>query len=157
MKIFRKEYRKSMKLFFSTVYDHIIIVPMCQNKAGIYYEQDICTEYDLSIDDENLGIEIISALNKFEIKEKELTQSVKSDWSAYKHSKVKTLKLFEENYTFIDVCGLNEKNLVLDIKCEIKKAPFIISSNVSFNAEKVEIGKIVKELYNYSIKIAGVI
>jgi len=157
MKIFRKEYIKSMKLFFSTEYDHIIIVPMFQNKAGIYYEKDTCTEYDLSVDDENLGLEIISALNKFEIKEKELTHSVKSDWPAYKHSKVKTLKLFEENYTFIEICGFNEKNLVLGIKCEIKKAPFFISSNISFYTEKAEIGKIVKELYNYSIKIAGII
>jgi hypothetical protein len=157
IKIFKKEYKKSMRVYFSTTYDQIILAPFYKNKAGIYYEQDICSIFNLNIDDEKLGNEIMAAFNKFKYKDKNLSKEKESDWPAYKYSKAKTLKSFDEHYISMYISGANEKNITLDIECNVKKAPFCISSYIIPFAKKDEIGKKVKEMFNYSQKIEGII
>ena len=160
MSLFKKSQRKETKahrkmicLYFSTSHDQVIIAPFYKNYAGIYYEQDVCTTYSLSTDNETLGNEIISAFYKFEIKDKDLARHKKSDWPAYKHSKTKTMKSFEECYVRMELSGANEANIILEYFCEVKNMSFQLHSAISLNAEKSEIGKVAMELHDYSVKI----
>ena len=97
----RKKSYKLLNIFISKKLKQIIVAPYHFNKAGINYEQEKCDVYSLDIDDKLFGAEIINALNKFSYKNRNLQNDKIIDWPAFKHSKLKTIKAFKENYLLI--------------------------------------------------------
>ena len=148
-----KKIAKMMYAYISEKYNQIIIAPYYINSDGIYYGQEECFCFDKGIENEEFGKEIIKALNNFECKDKNLVNATLAGWPAFKYSKLKTEKLFKEDYKQISISSVNEYNLVLRIECPINKSDFNVSSVISFQAKKYEIGKTVKDIYEMSLKI----
>ena len=138
---------KSATVYISPGYNRIIIAPKHINQDGIQYEQDACFVYELNVNEEKLGTEIINCLNLYSYKEAQLQFLKRSDWPAFRYSNLKTIKTFQENYIGIDVSGVNDSNLILRIECPIGKTDLLISSYISFNTTKVEIGRRVRDVF----------
>jgi hypothetical protein len=142
-----KKSTKSTRLYISEKYNKIIISPYYYNKAGIYYEQEECSVFDLNISNEKLGIEIINALNKFSYKDKNLVDCKLTDWPAFKYSKLKTVKSFEENYLIFSIKDENNcLSFVLLYPSKSKLGGKEVLK-IPCNSEKDDIGKKIIEIY----------
>jgi hypothetical protein len=145
----RKKSYKSAVIYISEKYKRIIITPYYFNKDGINYEQDTCYLYDININDETLGGEIINALNKFEYNNKNIANNKSSNWPAFKFSELKTVKSFKENYTSISIY---DENGYLRFSVEYSpKSKFGYGrkiAEIQNNARNCDIGKKTREIYH---------
>jgi len=144
----RKKPYKMVNIYISEKYKKIIIVPNIFNQDGLIIEQEICNLYDVDIDDETLGIEIINALGKFSYAEYRMSYNHKeSDWPAFKHSKLKTLKSFKEDYTHISI---KDENGYIHFRVKYppknKEGYFDCILKVENNAKNCDIGKKIREI-----------
>jgi hypothetical protein len=144
----KKPYKMAI-VYISEKYNQIIIVPYYFNKDGINYEQEMCYLYDINIDDETLGIEIINALNKFEYNDKKYIINYKlTDGPAFRYSKLKTIKLFKEYYKYILI---DEEKGYMQFHIEYppnnKNGYGMKISEIQNNAKNCDIGKKIKEIY----------
>ena len=147
---------KHISIYISDKHKQLIIAPVHYNDAGILYEQENCFTSNYPIDLNSLGIEAIHNLNLFSKEDRNLRDSKASDWPAFKHSKLKTIKAFEEDYICISVYGVNTSNLILEIKgLPFKNSDIGVNSIISFYADKEEIGKRILSVYDacYSGKL----
>jgi hypothetical protein len=147
---------KAVSLFISDKEKQIIIAPLYKNNDGIYYEQETCASIKYPLDYSILGEEIIKNLNLFIIKDKNLRDQKTSDWPAYKASKQKTKKAFQENYLRIWIAGANESNIILVFEgASLLDSDLIIKSSLSSSANKNSIGKKAMKIYNACFGIFG--
>jgi ribosomal protein S18 acetylase RimI-like enzyme len=138
-------------VYISEKYKQIIIAPCYFENNGINYEQEVCYLFDINIDDETLGTEIINALNKYAYKDKYLGDDKLSDWPAYKYSKLKTVKSFNENYPYISIAG--DKNGYIYFLVKYPKNEYGYNreiSKIKNNANYSDIGKEIKEIHAMS-------
>ena len=71
-----------------------------------------------------------------------------TDWPSFKHSKSKSVRVFEEEYIHISVDSCNEYNLIIDIEgFPHKDSELTIKSTISFFADKEEIGRKLMKVY----------
>ncbi|WP_028980410.1 hypothetical protein [Sporocytophaga myxococcoides] len=144
----KKKLVKRISVYISDKYQQIIIAPRHINKAGIIYEQESCEVIDKGISDSALGEAVINSLNKFSFKEQNLRESKLTDWPAFKHSKSKSVRAFDQEYINISINGCNEYNMIIDIEgIPHKDSELTIKSSISFYADKDEIGKRIMKVY----------
>ena len=67
---------------------------------------------------ETLGIEVQNAVALFKIKHADHREAKKSDWPAYKTSKLKSIKEFERLYKRLTISAVNETNILFTIEGE---------------------------------------
>ena len=151
-KIFkRKKSYKDAIIYISEKYKRIIIAPYYFNKDGIIYEQDTCYVYDINIDNETLGREIINALNKFGYNNKSIANNKLIDWPAFKFSDLKTVKSFKEYYTYISI---RDENGILIFYIEYpinnKFGDGKKIADIQNNTNNFDIGKKIREIYKMS-------
>jgi len=148
-----KKIKKSVALYISTVHNQIIVCPRFVNNAGIIYEQEICTLLDFSQDATTIGNEVLRNFNLFALKDKNLRDLKRTDWPAFKCSKLKTIKSFEESFLFIDIAGNNESNIILSNEAPMARHDnMFITSNISSSpSNKQEIGQRIMQVYNIAI------
>jgi hypothetical protein len=146
--------RKSVTVYISESKGQIIIAPKYVNKAGISYEQDICTLMQYPINDVLLGAETLRNFNLFCLKDKNLRDQKLTDWPAFKYSKLKTVKQFEAVFSRISIDGLNEANISISIEaCFANDNDLIIKSITSANeANNENIGKQIMKVYRHAFK-----
>lgn len=144
----KKKLAKRVAVYISDKYEQIIIAPQYINKAGIIYEEEECRVTINSISTIELGTAIIECMNLFSLKENNLRDSKLTDWPAFKHSKSKSVKAFEQEYIRISISSCNEYNLLIDIEgLPYKKSELKITSTISFHADKDKIGERIMKVY----------
>lgn len=94
---------KLLSIYASNKHGQIIFAPISKNLAGIRYEQDKCFSCDYPISDLLLGEYTLKYFDFFNIKDKNLRENRSTDWPAFKHSKVKTVRGFETDYVRVSV------------------------------------------------------
>ena len=97
-------------------------------------------------------MEVINNLNLFTLQEWNKQNLKLSDWPAYRTSRSKSVRTFENEYISISVDSLNNYNLVLEIRgYPFKDSELTINSTISYAAEKEEIGKRIMKIYEACI------
>lgn len=145
----KKRLRKCCKVYISDKFRNIIIAAKHENNDGIIYEQKECYTSEYPIDASVLGEEIVRHLDMYSLKDDNLRFKKRSDWPAYKHSKSKSIRNFEMEYTSIFIQTANNRNLTLIIEGHPHKSSLLtINSSISFYADKYEIGKKVIDVYH---------
>lgn len=148
IKFGQSELKKHACVYISDKYKHIVITPMSQNDAGIIYEQDVCTTLSVAEDTTELGELTIDNLNQFSVTDLNLHDHKLTDWPAFKHSKSKSVKAFEQDYIRISVEGANEKNIILLFSgLPYKNCELTINASISYYANKDEIGQKILSVY----------
>ncbi|MEX2483777.1 MAG: hypothetical protein WED10_04440 [Brumimicrobium sp.] len=61
----KKKLIKNCALYISDKHNHLVIAPRMENKDGLNMEQENSNGFDLPISEEDLGQEIIDAMNKY--------------------------------------------------------------------------------------------
>jgi hypothetical protein len=152
-KIFtRRKFKKSVAVYISQLKNQIIVCPSYINDAGIVYEQETCTLLDFPIGHSVLGEEVVRNFNLFGLKDKNLRDQKLTDWPAFKHSKIKSVKLFEEAFFKINVTGNNESNIILSVEADLASdGDFQLASSISAYANKEAIGAIIIKVYQKAL------
>lgn len=147
----KKKLAKRVSVYISEKYDQIIIAPRHINKAGIIYEQENCKTTTRAISAEELGTVVMESMNLFSLKERtapNLRDAKLTDWPAFKHSKSKSVKAFEQEYIRIYIDSCNEYNQVIEIDgSPYKDSELEIKSTISFYADKDKIGERILKVY----------
>lgn len=132
---------KSLSIYVSNKHGQIIFAPVSKNLAGIRYEQDECFSADFPITDLLLGEYSLKYFGLFNIKDKNLREHKLTDWPAFRHSKIKTVRSFEADYVSISVTGLDENNHTLRIEgLPYKDSELSVTSIISAHTEPINIG-----------------
>jgi|LAHU01.1.fsa_nt_gb hypothetical protein len=139
---------KMVALYGSEKYRHILVAPYYYNKAGIYYEQETIQILDINSDEINLGEKVINCFETFQFKEKNLRENKESDWPAFKASKSKSLRSFQEDYYYFSITGLTPDNNTLRIEASPYKGSDIRLSALVSKANHSEIGSLIKKMLN---------
>jgi len=144
---------KSVTVYISEKHSEIIIAPISKEpKAGYHYEQKDCEIIDLNSSTEIIGEAIKLNFNKFDIKEKKEGMGKKSDWPAFKVSKEKSIRGFEEKYRRISIHGLTDRNNTLRIETVLNLPIEIeLTSTISAHCEPSELGTRILKIFSSEI------
>jgi hypothetical protein len=145
--------KKSVAIHISQLHKQVIICPRYINDAGIMYEQENCTLLNFPVDYATLGDEVLRNFNLFSLKDKNLRDQKRTDWPAFKCSKLKTVKSFEDTFLPMNIDGNNESNIILSIEAPLSGHDDItLNSNISSSPlNKKAIGERVIKVYNLAI------
>lgn len=132
---------KSLSIYVSTKHEQLIFAPVYRNFAGIQYEQEECFPFDYPIGDILLGESALKYFNLFNVKDKNLREHKPTDWPAFKHNKVKTVRSFEADYVSVSIMALDENNNTLRIEgLPYKDSDLSVTSLISAHTEPLNIG-----------------
>ena len=144
---------KLVTVYLSDKHSEIIVAPYFKDpEVGIKYEQEGCEVIALNSSLEEIGLTIKRNFEKFDLKRKEGGNGNKSEWPAYKASKEKSIRGFEQNYRRISIRGLTETNsslrieTVLNLPIEIE-----LTSTISAHCEPSDLGKRVLKIFRSEI------
>ena len=139
---------KSVSVYLSEKHSEIIVTPISKEpNNGYHYEQNECEIIKLDSSLEIIGNTIKRNFDKFNIKRKK-EMGNQSDWPAFKLSKEKSIRGFNENYTRISIRGLTDRNNTLRIET-ILNLPIEIDlcSTISAHCEPSELGNRVLKMF----------
>ena len=144
---------KSVTVYISEKHSEIIIAPISKEPKGSYnYEQENCEVIDLNSTTEVIGEAIKRNFNKFDIKEKKDGMGKKSDWPAFKASKEKSGRSFEEKYRRISIRGITERNSSLRIETVMNLTSEIeLTTTISAHCEPSELGNRILKIFRSEI------
>lgn len=144
---------KSVTIYLSEKHSKIIIAPISKEpKAGYHYEQKNCEVIDFHSSKEILGETIKRNFNKFNIEVNKTGITKKSDWPAFKASKEKSMRGFEEKYRRISIRGLTDRNNTLRIETVLNLPIEIeLTSLISAHCEPSELGNRILKMYRSEI------
>ncbi len=127
----------------------IIVTLHFNGQGGILYEDNDPVVLSSPLESFTIGQELLSALRKTTILQLNSSARPKlTDWPAFKASKSKSVRQFEQNFIQILVSGANETNLVYVIDGEpFKDAELHITSSISSGTPPAEIGKRVLSVF----------
>jgi len=140
---------KSVTIYISEKHSEIIVAPKSKEPNGGYnYEQDICDIIDLKSSMEIIGKTVKRNFDKFNIKIKKAGMGNKSEWLAYKLSKEKSIRGFEENYKRISIIGITDLNISLKIETVLNLPSEIeLTSTISAHCEPIDLGNRILRLF----------
>lgn len=144
----KTEFAKMVAVYLCVEKKSILVTPFFINDSWVYHEQEEIETLDYDISDENFGEAIKRNLDKFRVKEDDLTKRKLTDWPSYKASGLKTVKEFEKKYLRISISGANEANLILDLDADMKsKYEINLRTTISAYAKCEEIGFRLRKLH----------
>jgi len=147
--------RKLVAVYISEKHSEIIVAPYFQEPdGGINYEQSSCEVIDIDSALEEIGLTVMRNFDKFDVKKRGIDNKNKSDWPAYKKSKEKSMRGFEENYRHISLRGITEKNSFLQLETVLNLPSKIeLTSVISAHCNPSDLGsRILKMFYSEIIK-----
>ena len=100
-------------LYVSNERDKLIVASVHQNSDGIYFEQSGARLFDYWPNDEQLGQAFKDAFEAFAPKDADLRNHKKTDWPAYKASRLRSARAFESEYQLVSCYSLNESNAIV--------------------------------------------
>ena len=135
--------KQNARVFISRNENIAIIATMHYNgKGGFLYEDEKPVVMSSPIEPENLGQITLNALRATRIKILNInTMRKKSDWPAFKISKVKSMRKFEQDFICMHIRAANEMNLIYQIDGD----PYVgselhVSASISSAAKPENIG-----------------
>jgi len=144
---------KSVTVYLSEKHSEIIVAPISKEpNAGYHYEQKDCEVIELNSSVEIIGKTIKRNFDKFNIERKNAGMGNKSDWPAFKASKEKSMRGFEERYIRISIQGLTDRNntlrieTVLDLPINIE-----LTSTISAHCEPMDLGNRILKMFRSEI------
>ena len=145
----RLKVAKLVMVYISEKYDEIIIAPYFKDGInGISYEQPNCEIISLNSSSEEIGQCIKVNFDKFNIKKRSKEKSNKSDWPAFKASKEKTMRGFENNYRRISISGLTDRNSTMRIETVLNLPTEIeLTSTISAYCEPIDLGNRIMKIF----------
>ena len=143
---------KSVTIYISDLKRQIIIAPRYFNNAGILYEQDTCTLLTFPVDYFQLGNEMLRNFDMFTLKDQNLREFKLTDWPAFKCSKLKSVKSFNNLFHRIDIDGTNESNIIIYIESPVSgDKDLFIKATISTNNTKEAIGELIMKVYQKAL------
>lgn len=144
---------KSVTVYISEKHSQIIIAPFFKEpKESYIYEQGECEVIDFNSPIEAIGEAIKRNFDKFDIKEREPKKINKSDWAAYKASKEKSIRGFEEKYMRISIRGLSDLNNTLIIETVLNLPVEIeLVSRISAHCKPSKLGSRILKMFHSEI------
>ena len=150
----KKQFPKMITAYLSQEYDKILLAPFFVDESWVHYEQNEIEVLKFDVSDQILGESIKHNLNLFAENNDDLTKRNKSDWPAFKASKLKTIKEFESKFSRISISGLNEANLILAFDAETKSKDEIdLRTTISAYADSNELGNRLRKLHKAQIEM----
>jgi hypothetical protein len=148
----RKEFSKMVVLYLSSELNKILVVPQYVDESWIRFEQEEIQTLDFDCSNELLGESIRRNFDKFAQKNMENKKRTSKDWPAYRASKLKSMKDFENKYYRISINGANEANIIMVFEADMKlKNEINLTSSISAFAENERLGILTKELNKIQI------
>ena len=89
-----------------------IVAAMHQVPGGMYYEQPGPVVFEVQ-QPADLGVAFRTAFDAFSLRDVDMSSMKKSDWPAYIASGLRSMKMFEREYTAICCAGLNPSNAIV--------------------------------------------
>jgi hypothetical protein len=144
---------KLVTVYLSEKHSDIIVAAYFKDsECGFNYEQPNCEVIDLNSSLEEIGTVIKRNFNKFDIKKKGNGNGKKSDWPAFKASKEKSMRGFEEKYRRISIRGLTDRNNTLRMETVLNLPIKIeLTSTISAHCEPSELGNIILKMFRSEI------
>lgn len=102
---------RGVHLYFGR--EQVIVVPMHQNLAGIYYEQPGAMVIQAPLTVRQLGEAFSRAFAMFSVKDANLRDSKRSEWPAFVASGLRSIKEFERMYRCIGCYSVNSANAIV--------------------------------------------
>lgn len=101
---------RMVRIYYSST--RFIVAAMHQIPGGMYYEQPdpLVVEVRQPAD---LGVAFRAAFDAFSLQHMDMSNMRKSDWPAFVASGMRSMKLFERDYTPMCCAGLNPSNAVV--------------------------------------------
>jgi hypothetical protein len=124
------------RIFLASADKPAIIAAMYYNAAGIYYEQ----ENPLVLPgwrERGLAAGLRSLLGQFQMRDKDLWDTKKTDPPSYVASRCRSVRQFENEFFCIDVHALNEAELLYDASVTPHGEPDI-SLHVTLNRHRAD-------------------
>jgi len=144
---------KLTTVYISEKHSEIIVAPYFKDSEnGFNYEQPNCDIIDLNSSLEEIGLTVKRNFDKFDIKKKELGNGNKSDWPAFKASKEKSMRGFEEKYRRISVSGITDRNNSLRLETVLNLPIKIeLTSTISAHCEPSDLGNRILKMFRSEI------
>ncbi len=144
---------KSVTVYISEKRSEIIIAPISKEpKASYHYEQEDCEVLDLNSAADIIGEAVKRNFHKFDVREKKGGMGNKSDWPAFKASKEKSARGFEQNYRRISIRGITDRNDSLRIETKMNLPIEIeLTSTVSAHCAPIDLGNRILKIYRSEI------
>lgn len=156
---------KRVNVYISAEHKQVIIAPLYQTEEGVLYEQDNCIAMPYPVEVGMLGSGVMGSLEKFYLDHKHpgnisglevldgyrgfyVGETKQNGWAAYKVSKVKNIKEFDDSYSYISVGGANKSNITLVIEGSPSKTSDLwVKASISVYAQKEQIGEAILKVY----------
>lgn len=134
-----------------------VLVSATFNHGGLFAEKpEAVVECNIAISEE-IGTAVKQKINECEYRPQfKYSGQKKSDWPAFKHSGIKTIKSFEDNYVRYSIKGANDANIIWQIDSPEFHNDIRLESSVSASAEPIEIGEWIKRFHEFFLKVEKV-
>jgi hypothetical protein len=148
---------KLARIFLSDDSKPAIVAAMHHNADGIYYEQDdaiVVPNWRKSL---QLGAALRSAMERFSFRDRNLRDSKRSEWPAFRAAACRTIREFEASYLHISVRPANEAEVTYIFEARPIGEDDIslsVSSNPRLDAE---ISRLLLRLYDACLRWSSVV
>jgi len=128
----------------------IVVTLHFNGEGGILFEDSSPVLLLPPFDALDLGRKLSAALSRTQVHSPvSFAKRKLTDWPAFRASKAKSVRHFEEEYIGILVAGANESNLVYIIDGSPEKdAELHVVANVSSSAPPTELGDLIRRVYS---------
>jgi len=153
--VLRRKWNKGIKhhahVYISRTDETAIVVTLHFNgEGGLLFEDSSPVVLSPPFDAPVLGRKVSAALSRTQVRPAvSFAKDKLTDWPAFKASKAKSVRHFEQEYICILVAGANEANLVYIIDGSPEKdAELHVVANVSSGAPSTELGDLIRRVYS---------
>jgi hypothetical protein len=102
--------QRAVNVYLSSSKDRVVVAPMHQNLAGIYYEQDNPLVLDSWPGPVELGNAFKRAFERFSVVDRDLSSRKSTDWPAFRASGDASVRSFEARYVLLSCHAMNASN-----------------------------------------------
>jgi hypothetical protein len=134
-----------------------VVAAMHHNRDGIRYEQDEAVVVPGWRDYAALVPALRSALQRFSFLDRNLRDSKRSDWAAYRASRCRSVRDFESSYLCISVRPANEAELLYIAEARPLDEEEISLSVTASRHDNADIGRKLLRLYDACSRWSSVV
>jgi hypothetical protein len=148
---------KQARIFLADDQKPAIVAAMHYNAAGINYEQDEAVAITGWRESLQLVAALRSALERFSFRDRNLRDSKRSEWPAYRASGCRSIREFESSYFCISVHPANEAEIIYIAEARpLGEEEISLSVTANSRVDK-EIGQRVLKLYDACSRWSSVV
>jgi hypothetical protein len=123
------------------------------NDAGIYYEQEEAITIPNWRDPVELARSVRAALERYSRKDRNLRDSRRSEWPAFRISECRSVKEFESSYQRIKIMAVNQAELFYRASLEPQQTGGLeLATLLNRHASDAEFGNPILRLFDVSVR-----